>query len=85
MDVRRLAAELVVALRGKRSQLALSRRLGYSTNVVYTWEAGRREPSASDFFRLALRTRVNLRAGLQNFLAESPEWLAGELASPHEP
>ena len=46
MDYETLAKELIRALRGKRSQVALSRRLRYGSNVVRTWEAGRRFPSA---------------------------------------
>jgi len=67
MEHAELAKELVQALRGRRSQTALSRRLGYSTNVVYTWEAGRRFPTASDFMRLALRSGVDVHAGLARF------------------
>ena len=47
-----LARELLRELRGRRSQRALSRRLGFESNVVYRWEAGRSAPTASDFFRL---------------------------------
>jgi transcriptional regulator with XRE-family HTH domain len=60
----RLSAELVRALRGKRSQAALGRRLGYTSNVIYTWESGRRAPTASAFFRLAAHCRVDVASGL---------------------
>ncbi|MEM9070112.1 MAG: DUF4423 domain-containing protein [Myxococcota bacterium] len=53
---RTLAQEIVRALRGKRSQTALSRRLGYRSNVVYLWESGRRAPSASELFRIVRKT-----------------------------
>jgi hypothetical protein len=36
MDFDTTGRELLQALRGERSQVALSRRLGFSTNVVYT-------------------------------------------------
>ncbi len=52
MNYHRLACGVVRALRGKRSQLAFSRRLGYSTNVAYAWEAGRRGPSTREAFRM---------------------------------
>lgn len=58
MNYERLASELIRELRGKRSQPALSRRLGYRANVVYLWESGRRFPKASDLFRLAARSKV---------------------------
>jgi len=77
-----LAAELIRNRRGKRSQMALSRRLGYSTNVAYAWESGRRHPSASDFFRVVLRTGGDVTSGLQRFLGRSPAWLAGSATEP---
>jgi hypothetical protein len=70
MDLDALAKELVRALRGRRSQAALSRQLGYTSNVLYTWESGRRAPVASAFFRLAERCRVDVRAGLARFLSD---------------
>jgi transcriptional regulator with XRE-family HTH domain len=56
------------ALRGKRSQVAFSRRLGYSTNVAYTWEAGRRFPTAAEMFRVAKRMGVDVRGAIQPFV-----------------
>lgn len=53
MDCEKAAVELVRVLRGRRSQRQLSRRLGFSTNVVYRWESGRAVPAAAEFFRLA--------------------------------
>ncbi len=47
----RVGRELIRALRAKRSQTVFSRSLGYRSNVAYPWESGRREPSASEFFR----------------------------------
>ncbi|HYQ15585.1 MAG TPA: helix-turn-helix domain-containing protein, partial [Polyangiaceae bacterium] len=70
MDLEQLGKELVLALRGQRSQVGLSRRLGYSSNVLYTWESGRRAPSASAFFALAARCGVSLEQGLREFLLE---------------
>jgi hypothetical protein len=65
-----LGKELVRALRGERSQLGLSRRLGYTSNVLYTWESGRRAPNASAFFRLAARVGVDLEVTLRGFLSD---------------
>lgn len=48
----------------------MSRRLGYTSNVLYTWESGRRSPSASAFFRLASRVGVDLEAGLRTVLSD---------------
>ncbi len=66
-DAPSLVSQLVRALRGKRSQTALSRRLGYRSNVVYTWESGRREPSASELFRIVARTGGSPAAAFASF------------------
>jgi transcriptional regulator with XRE-family HTH domain len=71
MDHDRLAAELVRALRGRRSQPALSRRLGYASNAVYGWESGRRAPSAHTFFRLAARSGVDIIEALRGFSVDT--------------
>jgi transcriptional regulator with XRE-family HTH domain len=69
-DAPTLVRQLVRALRGKRSQTALSRRLGYRSNVLYTWESGRREPSASELFRIVERTGGSPRAAFASFPVE---------------
>lgn len=56
MDHSALAAELIRARRGKRTQRALSRVLGYRSNVVFAWENGHDEPNARTFFRLVQKT-----------------------------
>ena len=66
-DAKGLARELVRALRGRRSQTALSRRLGYRTNVVYSWESGRSWPSASELFRIVERTGGDPSAAWSRF------------------
>src|SRR6185295_9463840 len=56
LDFEHLGSDFIRALRGSRSQAALSRRLGFRTNVLYAWESGRRWPTAElrfpDFLRL---------------------------------
>ena len=66
-DEELLARQLVRALRGRRSQTALSRRLGYQSNVVYTWESGRRWPSGADLFRLLAKTGRDPREVWRSF------------------
>lgn len=56
MDFETIAGELVRALRGRRSQTAFSKRLGYRSNVASAWEAGRAFPTAADFFALLERS-----------------------------
>lgn len=76
-DYQRLSRELVRALRGRRSQLALSRRLGYTTNAVYTWEAGSAWPTAARFFELTARVGVRQSVLLSRFFRTAAPGLAG--------
>lgn len=71
-----LAAEWIRALRGRRSQAAFSRRLGFRTNVVHTWEAQRRWPTASGALIAAERSGVDVGAALTRFYRTAPQWLA---------
>ena len=67
-----VSAELVRAARGARTQKALSRLLGYRSNVVFAWESGRDTPSASKFFELLAKTgRPPLRS-LEKFARGVP-------------
>lgn len=75
MDFEDLAGQLLRALRGARSQVAFSRRLGYRTNVAYAWESGRRWPTAAVALRAAARSRVDVRAALRGFFRAPPPWL----------
>ena len=68
MDHETLARELIRALRGRRSQTALSRRLGLQSNPVYRWEAGRAWPSAQQLFQVCRVTRVSYDAKLAAFV-----------------
>lgn len=75
MDFDRVAAEFLRALRGRRSQAAFCRRLGYKSNVAYTWEAGRGFPTAARAFEIARKMGVNLDAALRRFYVVAPPWL----------
>lgn len=68
MDYDLLARQLLRELRGARSQTAFSRRLGYTSNVAYTWESGRRFPTAAELFAAAARVGVDVRAAIEPFL-----------------
>lgn len=76
MDFEETAKELIRALRGPRSQAAYSRRLGYRTNVVHAWEAGRRWPSAAETLRAAGLAGIDVRAAFARFYRTPPPWLA---------
>jgi transcriptional regulator with XRE-family HTH domain len=83
MDHVVIAAELLKALRGKRSQVQWSRRLGYRSNVAYAWESGRRWPTAAETLRAAERDGIDVAAALTAFYGEAPAWLGEvEAASP---
>ncbi|MFZ5889766.1 MAG: DUF4423 domain-containing protein [Myxococcota bacterium] len=75
-DYSKIASEFLRTLRGKRSQPAFSRRLGYRTNVAYTWEAGRAFPTAAQTFAAAERVGIDVRAMLSRFYRTPPAWLA---------
>lgn len=61
------ASQFLRALRGKRSQLAFSRRLGYRSNVACDWEAGRRFPTAARTLRNCAVLRLPVDAALAAF------------------
>jgi DNA-binding phage protein len=84
MDYEQMASEWIRALRGKRSQLAFSRRLGFRTNVVHTWEAQRRWPTASRSLAVAQRAGVDPKAALTRFYRTAPTWLAAHSAASPE-
>jgi transcriptional regulator with XRE-family HTH domain len=67
MDWRRASSQILRALRGKRSQLAFSRRLGYRSNVACDWEAGRRLPTAAETLRACERVGVKVDAAFGEF------------------
>jgi len=67
MDYDRLSSELIRALRGRRSQAALSRRLGYRSNVVNAWEAGRAWPTAAGLFKAVERVGQDVRKAMSTF------------------
>ena len=75
MDYEQIAREFLVQLRGKRSQVAWSRRLGYRSNVAYSWESGRRWPTAAETFRAIARSGIDLEAGVVRFYGDRPPWL----------
>jgi transcriptional regulator with XRE-family HTH domain len=71
----RAARQLLRAMRGKRSQVAMSRRLGYRGNVVAKWEAGQRFPTFGEVLRACGRVGVDVPAALAAFHGPSaPAW-----------
>ena len=74
-DPRRVSRELIRHLRGKRSQPEFSKRLGFQSNVVYTWESGRRFPETSVFLQAASQVVRDLPVRLLGFFRTTREQL----------
>ncbi|MFT5457505.1 MAG: DNA-binding phage protein [Myxococcota bacterium] len=75
VDHDQVARELLLALRGQRSQVQWSRRLGYRSNVAYAWESGRRYPTAAETFRAIARSGIDADAAVTQFVGDRPDWL----------
>jgi DNA-binding phage protein len=76
MDFELISRQFLRALRGKRSQLALARRLRFRSNVAHSWETGRNYPTAAQTLRVAQRLGIDVRAALHAFYRNPPEWLS---------
>jgi hypothetical protein len=61
------ARELIRAIRGKRSQIALSRRLGYRGNPLTDWEAGRSFPNALEVLEAARMAKLPVQLAFERF------------------
>jgi hypothetical protein len=70
-----IAADLIRALRGRRSRAAFSKRLGYRSNVVYRWETGLAWPPADELLEALARRNPQLNGLFVRFLGRSPSWL----------
>lgn len=81
MDVHLLSRDLMRALRGNRSQPAFSRKLGYRSNPVYSWESGRRHPEVSLFLKAAMLGAVDRRDALSGFFDLPSEAFEGRRAT----
>ena len=74
------AQQLLRAIRGRRSQVAFSRRLGYRSNVAADWEGGHRAPTAAVLMRAMGRVGIDVSAGLERFHPTSAPAAAAGLA-----
>ncbi len=78
------AREFLRALRGRRSQVQLARRLGYRGNPVTDWERGQRFPTAEEALRVAQTVGVDVGQALQRFAPNvqvdrvGTRWMLGE-------
>lgn len=69
---RRIARELLRAIRGKRSQVALARRLGYRGNPITDWERGVRHPTAKEVLRVASTCRLPVQRAFVELVPLEP-------------
>ncbi len=60
-----LTRQFLRALRGHRSQTAFARRLGYRSNPIANWEAGRHFPTAGEAMRAAARVELDVMGALE--------------------
>jgi hypothetical protein len=74
------ARELIRAVRGKRSQVVLSRRLGYRGNPITDWEAGRSYPDVLEVLEAARLARLPVKAAFERIHSAPPPQL--ELGAP---
>lgn len=68
LDYSRLASELLRAVRGKRSQRALSQALGSSFNIAHRWESGVTRIAWTDFTQVCDASGVPWRPVLRREL-----------------
>ena len=66
-EAKAAASQFLRAVRGKRSQVAFARRLGYRGNPITDWEHGRRFPTAAEALRACARAGIDVRAALGRF------------------
>ena len=63
--------QFIRAIRGRRSQVAFSRRLGYRGNVAAKWEGGHRFPTFGETLRACTLMGIDVPAALHRFHAAS--------------
>jgi transcriptional regulator with XRE-family HTH domain len=74
-DYAAVAREFLRAVRGRRSQVAFSRRLGFVSNVAAEWESGRRIPLALTALRACQRAGLDVALHLRAFRPSTAEAL----------
>jgi hypothetical protein len=77
LDYELIAAELVRSLRGRQSQAAFSRRLGYRSNIANRWEARLAFPTAARFLGFLKVLRPREASWLRRFFMRVPSALVG--------
>lgn len=62
-----ITRQFLRVLRGRRSQVAFSRRLGFRSNVAAEWESGRRIPLALTVLKACERVGIRVQAAFAAF------------------
>jgi DNA-binding phage protein len=62
-----VARQVLRGIRGERSQVAFSRRLGFRSNVAAKWESGQRLPTAAQALLYSHRLGIDVTASLGAF------------------
>lgn len=75
LNVKALSADWLRALRGRRSQVAFSRRFGYRSNIAYRWESQRCFPTASETLVMLRALGLDVGGCIASFYRSSPPWL----------
>lgn len=79
LEAKAAASQFLRAVRGKRSQVAFARRLGYRGNPLTDWEHGRRFPTAAEAMRACGRAGIDVREAFGRFHASALPAGTGEL------
>lgn len=66
------ARQLLRAIRGRRSQVAFARRLGYRGNPITDWERGVRHPTAKEALRAAWLLRLDVLQAFSRMSSQPP-------------
>lgn len=78
----KVSRRILRALRGKRSQAALARRLGFRSNVAAKWESGQRTPDAVSVFRHSRQLGIDIFGTCRKFHPPTADALS-ELEDEH--
>lgn len=82
-DLEQLSQELMKLLRGSLSQREFGKALGFTSNVAYAWESGRRFPEASVFLKAVKLAKPSCCQAFLELIAASPELVALRWGTPH--
>ncbi len=77
VDFNSISRQFLRAVRGRRSQVAFSRRLGFASNVAAEWESGRRIPALSTALGACERAGIDVVGAFRRFWPPTAPLLTG--------